>query len=144
MRKVIIGIIYILAIFVQYLIFMFMKKRSRVHIYVFATVLLFWFGMTTFFAYLLYHFRFFNMSKNLFAEIGQNPTEQMADKLISHIEQWGIMNQPPYWNGLRGAWFAINESSAIPTQKKLQVRNLLTANGLSLFGNEREIINNYR
>lgn len=122
-----------------------MKKRSRVHIYVFATVLpFFWFGLTTFFAYLLYHFKFYNMSKKLFTEIGQNPTEQMADNLISHIQQWGIMNQPPYWNGLRGAWYAINESSAIPTQKKLQVRNLLTTNGLSLFGNERDIIDNFR
>ena len=79
-----------------------------------------------------------------YSEATKKPTVQSIDNLIDYIECYGCQNEPQYWKQLRGVWFAVNESSQVPSAKKRELRDFLTTNGLRLVGNDKNVIDNYK
>ena len=145
MNEIICVIVWIVASFLQYKLFMLMKKHNRVHIYVFASIP---FGggfvLTSVAAYILYRTKFTKIRRQIFDSIIMNIDSIAPDNLMKYINSYGIINEPESWNMVRGVWFAVNESPQVPTAKKRELRDFLTTKGLRLVGNDKNVIDNYK
>lgn len=144
MEKIGLLILWVIALFIQYRIFLAIKKNTAIYTYVGVSVLLaFVFGSSVV-AYFLYRFKFAKIRKQTFDNIIKNTDSNAPDTLMKYINSYGIINEPESWNMVRGVWFSINESSKVPTGKKRELRDFLTTKGLRLVGNDKDIIDNYR
>lgn len=76
--------------------------------------------------------------------IQRNPTDSNVNDYMDIIEEYGIYNDPKTWNQVRAVWFVVNESSAVTTQKKKELRNFLMSKGLRLTNSDKNVIDNYR
>lgn len=78
----------------------------------------------------------------LFSKIAASPSNQAADELIAHIQQYGCENNPNAWNKLRSVWITINESPNVSTEKKKQLKQFLMLQGLTMHYQDAQIIDN--
>ena len=84
------------------------------------------------------------LEKIAYGNLEASQTNENVDEFMKFISKYGIVNQPPVWNRVRGIWFMVNESQNVTTEKKTELRNLLVSKGLRLTPNERKIIDNNR
>lgn len=146
MKIVILILLWLLALFLQYKLFLTIKKYKYIELYIFVSFLL---TVVCFFgsgliALFLYRFKFEKIRKKTFDYIIKNTDSNAPDTLMKYINSYGIFNEPESWNQLRGVWFAINESSNITSSKKRELRDFLTTKGLRLVGNDKNVIDNYK
>ena len=77
-----------------------------------------------------------------FARVATSPSDQTADELIAHIQQYGCENHPNAWNRLRSIWITFNESPNVSTEKKKQLKQFLMLQGLTMHYQDAKIIDN--
>ncbi len=125
-------------------IFYKVKKQNHVLAIFLASMLIAFGAGSSIVAYVMWYLKSSKEKKKIYDEIRTNPCVETLDKLQKNIEAWGVLNEPKYWNELRGAWYILNESPNIPTQKKTEFRNFLTVEGLRLSGTDKNIIDNFK
>ena len=91
-----------------------------------------------------YLYNFTKLRTSIYTETSKNPTIENVDKLIDFADSYTMLNQPKYWNQLRSVWFAVNESSNVPTNKKKELKQVLMLKGLTMHHNDAQIIDNYK
>ncbi len=79
-----------------------------------------------------------------FYYIANNLNNNSVDRFIKYINEWGCVNKPDAWGQLKGVFRIVNESSNISYNKKKELRDCLMLNGLKLYNNEMNIIDNYK
>ncbi len=120
-----------------------LKSIKKVRTYMLFSVLTLFFCGTSIVALILWVVYFKKTRDSIFEKVSLSPSDITSDELIEYIKVYGLENDPQQWNRLRGVWFAINESPNVSTQKKKQLRDFLTVQGLRLVGSEINIIDNY-
>ena len=136
-------VLWVVALFIQYRLYLTIKKFKVIDTYVAISVILAFVFGSSIVAYFLYRFKFAKIRKQTFDNIIKNIDSNSPDALTKYINSYGIINEPESWNMVRGVWFAINESSKVPTTKKRELRDFLTTKGLRLVGNDKNVIDNY-
>ncbi len=139
-------VIYYFAVKLQTRLFLHWAKKGKktaATIYFIATVLTFWFGLTTLFAFICASSRLEKNRNKIYDILAQNPNNTNVDLLIQDIENFGCVNNPNAWNKLRAIWITVNESPNVSTDKKKQLKQFLMLKGLTMHYQDAKIIDNY-
>jgi len=140
------GMIYVTAVMLQAKLFKrWMKKKSmnKIGFYLFFTVFTCWMFFSALIALFMLYSKMAKDREKIYKELSINPTNQGVDKLITFIDEYFCENKPQEWNRLRAVWLAVNESSAVTTDKKKQLKQFLMLQGLRMHHNDAQIIDNY-
>ncbi len=132
-------IILICVLFIiPYKVMITLKKEKKVEIVIACT---FWLGVP-FISWGCYLIKINNKRKKEISHLVKNLNNQSVDTFINYINEWGCFNHPNAWGELKGAWRIANESPNISYNKKKELRDCLMLNGLKLYNNEMNIIDN--